>query len=222
MFKFGGTSSIIAGLLFAISGIVFLFAQVGQFDWDSISSISIYFTSNPSAYSLWKIVNIGSAVAAFLAIASVLALMDLIIPTQKEIVRWASILAIIGYAVIAITNIADLYQIKRLALGYAGVDEAAKSVLEVVGIGSLDPTLNIRFMTIGIWLFVVGWVSMSAQLLPKTLAYFGVVAGLVSLSFAFGSFFDWQSFTLLSGIVAVIFHPVWLIWIGIQLRQVNL
>ncbi len=76
-------------------------------------------------------------------------------------------------------------------------------------------------MTIGTWLFVVGWVSASARPLPKALAYFGMVAGFVSLSFAFASFFDWQTFTLLSGIVAVIFHPVWLIWIGIKLRQVN-
>ncbi len=143
MRRFGGTSSIIAGLLFAITGIVFLFAQVGQFDWNSVGSISSYFINNSAAYTLWKIVNIGTAVAAFLAIAAVLALMDLVMPLQKEIVRWASVLAIIGYAIIAITNIADLYQIKRMALGYAGVDESAQSALEVMGIGSLDPTLSI-------------------------------------------------------------------------------
>jgi hypothetical protein len=219
MKKLGGTCSILDGIVFAISGFAFFLSQVGRFDWNSISSISDYLVSRPTSLALWKIVNGGAALAAFTAIAGVLALSDVIKPAHEGYVRWTSTLAIIGYSIIAVTNIADLYQIKRMALGYVIADESAKSALEIIGIGTLDPTLSLRFITIGSWLLTAGWFSASNNLLPKTLAYFGVIAGITSLGFALASFFELQTFTLLAGSVAVIFHPVWLIWTGIILRQ---
>jgi len=215
----GGTCSILAGTVFAISGFAFFLSQVGRFDWNSISSISEYFVNSPSSLALWKIVNGGAALASFLAIAGVLGLSDVIKPAHEGFVRWTSMLAIIGYTIIAITNVADLYQIKRVALGYVVADESAKSALEIIGIGTLDPTLSLRFITIGAWLLTAGWFSASNNLLPKALANFGVIAGITSLGFALASFFELQTITLMAGSVAVVFHPIWLIWTGIILRQ---
>ncbi len=215
----GGTCSILAGTVFAISGFAFFLSQVGRFDWNSISSISEYFVNSPSSLALWKIVNGGAALASFLAIAGVLGLSDVIKPAHEGFVRWTSMLAIIGYTIIAITNIADLYQIKRVALGYVVADESTKSALEIIGIGTLDPTLSLRFITIGAWLLTAGWFSASNNLLPKALAYFGVIAGITSLGFALASFFELHTITLMAGSVAVVFHPIWLIWTGIILRQ---
>ena len=215
----GGTCSILAGTVFAISGFAFFLSQVGRFDWNSISSFSEYFVNSPSSLALWKIVNGGAALASFLAIAGVLGLSDVIKPAYEGFVRWTNMLAIIGYTIIAITNIADLYQIKRVALGYVVADESAKSALEIIGIGTLDPTLSLRFITIGAWLLTAGWFSASNNLLPKALANFGVIAGITSLGFALASFFELQTITLMAGSVAVVFHPIWLIWTGIILRQ---
>ena len=199
--------------------LLFFLSQVGRFDWNSISSISEYFVNSPSSLALWKIVNGGAALASFLAIAGVLGLSDVIKPAHEGFVRWTSMLAIIGYTIIAITNVADLYQIKRVALGYVVADESAKSALEIIGIGTLDPTLSLRFITIGAWLLTAGWFSASNNLLPKALANFGVIAGITSLGFALASFFELQTITLMAGSVAVVFHPIWLIWTGIILRQ---
>jgi hypothetical protein len=218
MMQFGAKCSILAGLIFTVSGTAFFISQVGKFDWNSIQSISQYINNHPNSLVLWKVVNIGAALASFLAIAGVLALSDLLKPTNEGLTRWTSLLAVIGYSILAVSNIADLYKIQRLAAGYATVEDAARSALEIIGIGSLDPMLNLRFLTMGTWILSAGWLALKGRLLSKTLAIFAILAGLASLSYAFASFLDIQAITLIGGSMAVVFHPIWLIWVGLSLR----
>ena len=163
MAKVGSVCSILAGTVFLASGGVYFLFQVGQFDYDSIQSISEYLAAVPVALTMWTILNWGAALASFLAIAGVLALSDELRPVHDGLVRWTSTLAIIGYAVLAITNIADLYQIRRMALGYAQLDHSARSALEAMGSGTLDPTLSLRYSTIGPWFLVAGWLALRAS-----------------------------------------------------------
>jgi len=217
MAKLGGVCSILAGTIFLASGVAFFLFQVGRFDWNSIRSISEYLKADPAASTMWTIVNGGAALASLLAIAGVLALTDEIRPAHEGFVRWTSTLAIIGYVIIAITNVADLHQIRRMASGYFRVDPSAQSALEVVGIGTLDPTLSLRFLTIGPWFLVAGWLSFRNCQFPKALAYLGVIAGIAALFFVVVSFLDLQAMTMITGAMAVVFHPLWLIWTGIVL-----
>ncbi len=219
MAKVGSICSALAGIIFLASGGAFFLFQVGHFDWNSIKSISEYLQAVPVGSTMWAIVNGGAALASFLAIAGVLALSDEMRPVHEGLVRWTSTLAIIGYAIIAITNVADLYQIRRLAFGYAQVDQSAQSALEVMGSGTLDPTLSLRFMTIGPWFLAAGWLSLRNGLLPKALAYLGVFAGVAALFFVVVSFLELQTLTMVTGALAVVFHPLWLIWTGQVLGQ---
>jgi hypothetical protein len=140
-------------------------------------------------------------------------------PAHEGLVRWTSTLAIIGYAILAVSDIADLYQIKQVATGYAQVNPSAQSALEVMGIGSLDPSLILRFITIGPWFLVAGWLSRHNGHLPKVLAWLGVVAGIAALFFVLVSFFALQTLTMITITITLIFHPLWLIWTGIVLGQ---
>ena len=219
MAKVGGVCSILGGTIFLVSGVGFFLFQVGPFDWNSLKSISEYFKEVPAASTTWTFVNAGAAIASLLAVAGVLALSDEIRPAHEGLVRWTSTLAIIGYAIMAITNLADLYQIRRLALGYVHLDQSAQSAIEVVGRGSLDPTLSLRFLTIGPWFLVAGWFSLRHGLLPKGLAYLGVIAGIAALCFVVLSFLEFQTLTLITGAMAVVFHPLWLIWTGVALGR---
>lgn len=218
MAKVGSTCSILAGAILVVSGAAF-FLLVGHFDYSSIQSISEYFNTDPAASTILTVVNGGAALASFLAIAGVLALSDRIQPTYEGLVRWTSTLAIIGYAILAVSDIADLYQIRQLAFGYAQLDQSAQSVLEVMGIGSLDPTLILRFISIGPWFLVAGWLSLRNGQLPKVLAWLGVIAGMAALLFVFVSFLALQTLTMITITITLIFHPLWLIWTGLVLGQ---
>jgi uncharacterized membrane protein len=219
MYRFGGNLSITAGFIFLISGIAFFLTQVGKFDWNSIGSISDYVQSTSYALSAWKIVNLGAAFASFLAIAGVVSLSRLLNQINEDWITWASTLAIIGYSVIAVTNIADLYQIQRLSSNYPFLSSDAQSAIEAMGSGTLDPFLGLRFFTIGAWLISIGWLSFRDSQLPRPLAGLAVFAGTVSLIFVASTLLEIQGFSLLAGSLAVIFHPIWLIWLGIILRR---
>jgi Domain of unknown function (DUF4386) len=219
MAKVGSICSILAGTVFLAGGGIFFVFEVGRFDWNSIKSMSEYLNAVPLASTMWTIGNWLAALAAFLAIAGVLALSDEVRPAHEGLVRWTSTLAIIGYAVLAITNVADVYQIRRMAFGYAQLDQSAQSALEAMGYGTLDPTLGLRFITIGPWFLAAGWLSLRNGLLPKGLAYLGVIAGVVALSFVVVSFLELQTLTLMTAALSVVFHPLWLIWTGIVLGR---
>jgi hypothetical protein len=64
--------------------------------------------------------------------------------------------------------------------------------------GSLGPTLSLRFIN-GAWILVAGWFSISGRLLPRALAYLGVIASIFSLTVAL---------TLFSGAASVICYPI--------------
>lgn len=216
--KLGSICSILAGALLVVSGVAF-FLIAGHFDYNSIKSISEYFSSVPAASTILTVINGGAALASFLAIAGVLALSDRLRPFHEGSVRWTSTLAIIGYAILAISDIADLYQIKQLAIGYPQLDQSAQGALEVMGIGSLDPALILRFITIGPWFLVAGWLSLQNGQLPKVLAWLGVIGGFAALIFVVVSFFDLQTLTMITITITLIFHPLWLIWTGLILGQ---
>jgi len=219
MTKIGGTCSILAGVVFLISGLVYFLFLVGRFDWNSVSSISQYLQNVPLASTMWSVVNEGATLASFLAIAGVIALSDVLKPANEGFIRWTSTLAIIGYTILAVTNVADLYQTKHMAIGYAQLDKSAQAALEVIGIGTLDPVLSLRFITIGPWFLVAGWSSLRGGQLPKGLAYLGMVAGSVALLVVVAAFLELEALIPITAGMAVIFHPIWLIGTGIILRQ---
>jgi hypothetical protein len=218
MARVGGICSILAGAVFLCSGVAFFFLA-GRFDYNSIESISTCFASVPAAGTLLTIVNMGAALASFLAIAGVLALTDLMRRDHEGLIRWASTLAIIGYSVLAISDIADLYRMKRLALGYPQLASSAKLALEVIGVGSLDPTLVLRYITIGPWFLVAGWVAFRSGRLPRPLAVSGVVAGMAALLFVVVTLLELQALTMAAVVITLVFHPLWLIWTGIELGR---
>jgi len=105
------------------------------------------------------------------------------------------------------------------SMEYVYLDPSAQSAIDVIGIGSLDPTLCLRFLTIGPWFLVAGWVSLRHGLLPQGLAYLGVIAGIAALFFVVLSFLEAQTLTMITGAMAVVFHPLWLIWTGLVLGR---
>lgn len=189
----------------------------GRFEWNSIASISAYFQTLTEAGLMWGIVNLSAALASFLAIAGVLALSDRLRPFHEGFVRWTVTLAIIGYSILAISDVADFYMIKRLATNYPQIDPSAQSALEATGIGSLDSTLILRFITLGPWFLIAGWLALRKSLLPKPLAWLGLIGGSAALAFVVVSVLEVPALTMPTVMITLIFHPIWLIWTGLVL-----
>lgn len=211
--------SMLAGVLFAVSGVLFLFFQVGRFDWASVKSISIFLEANPSAPYIWKLINWAAALASFLAIANVQALVDQLQAPNRAMPRWGGTLATIGYSIIAVTNIADLYQIQHTAERLSTAGETARAAIEVLGLGSLDPQLTLRFVSLGPWFLTAGFVAMRRGSLPRSLGALGLSMGIASMLVVAANWFEANELTLLATPVAVILHPVWLIWTGLVLSS---
>ena len=91
--------------------------------------------------------------------------------------------------------------------------------LEALGLGSLDPALNLRFLTLGPWFLTTGWLGLRTSKLPRALAYLGIMAGFFALVFAAATIIEVQVLLLLSGVLAVIIHPLWLICLGLVLQR---
>ena len=89
----------------------------------------------------------------------------------------------------------------------------------MMGIGSLDPALILRFITISPWFLVAGWLSLQNGQLPNVLAWLGVIGGIAALIFVVVSFCDLQTLTMIPITITLIFHPFWLIWTGLILGQ---
>ncbi len=219
MARLGGFCSILAGVAYTISGIVYFVYQAGRFDPNSIASINDFFLNVPEAEFTWATVNFSAALASLLAVAGVLALSDRLRPSQEGFVRWASALAIIGYSLSAITNVADFYQIKRIVAGYPQLDFSVKSAVELVGIGSLDPGLILHLATLGTWFLVAGWLALRRGLLPKSLAGSGLIAGIIALASVVISVAELSSLMMLTIILALAFHPIWLLGTGFMLLK---
>jgi hypothetical protein len=183
MARVGSRCSVLAGAIYIISGAAYFASQVGRFDWNSIRSISEYFSQVPSAWPLWIIVNAGAAIASLLAVGGVQALSDEMRPAQEGLVRWTSTLAIIGYAIMAVSNLADLYQIRHVTSAYLHLDASAQSAVEAIGRVSLDPAMSLRFLTIGPWFLVAGWLALRHGRLPRAVAVLGVFGGVAALAF---------------------------------------
>jgi hypothetical protein len=132
--------------------------------------------------------------------------------------RWLSGLAVVGYAVIAVTNVVDWFSIGRMAQAFAGLDAGGQAALERVGPATLDPNLTWRFLTLGPWMGLVSAIAWRRRLLLPLAAPLGAVAGSTAVLFGLASLL-WAMPPLLAAAVAVVVHPLWLVAAGLALRR---
>jgi hypothetical protein len=63
------------------------------------------------------------------------------------------------------------------------------------------------------------WLSRRMGRFPRALFYLGVLASIVTLLYVLISFLDLPAWTAMAAAIAVVFHPVWLIWAGAELGR---
>jgi hypothetical protein len=161
-------------------------------------------------------------IGALLAIAAVTAVADHVRRVNDGLIRWSSLLAIIAYAVSAVGNATDLIRIPDLAARYVRGDSSTRTAIEAVGLASIDPSLILQSLLLGLWFLVVNFLALRTGALPRLLTYVGLVFGIGSLLTLPFLLLNLQFPLLVARALGLmVISPIWFIGTGIVLRHAS-
>src|SRR6266498_692967 len=150
--KLGGTCSILVGVSYIVTAVIFLLLPPEQQDATGIPPAK-FLASLAQNYTLYIVAGLVFALGSLLAIAAVFAILESVRSANEGWVRWTSTLAIIGFAV----NAVDWFRLLALnparAAAYVQGDAAIRAALTVPGaIAGLDPAAFLSFGAVGVWI----------------------------------------------------------------------
>jgi hypothetical protein len=181
--KFGSISAFLAALslaAFLAGGIVRPEAQNG-------SDVNAYLVSLAHNATYSRLLFWGGALYGVFAIAVVITTSDLVRSEHEGLVRWGTILAIIGNAVAVIWYFALQALNPHLASAYAAADQATRQAVALNGPLSWDPQFWMSYGLTGLWFLVMNRLANRGNHLPRGLTCIGMLAGLVSWLVVAGS-----------------------------------
>ena len=135
--KLGGTLSILVGISYVIIGVAYVLAPADQKPGANATQLVPSLAQN----STWLLIEYWAfALGALLALGAVLAISETVRGANEGWLRWASNLAIVGFAVTAI-NYFRLLAVQPLrAMAYVAGDASTKAALAVGLIGARLPS----------------------------------------------------------------------------------
>ncbi len=219
--KLGGTCAILVGISYLVIGVTFFMLPVEQ-QAGGASTVAEFLESVAPDSSMLVIQYWAFALGALLAIAVVTAVSDLVRSANEGLVRWTSTLAILGFAVVAVSFLVLQDHTPLLAAGFVEADESAQAAIGIIGTRSLDPDGWMGFGTVGLWFLVVNWLAMGGGQLPKGLTYVGLAGGLAYVLIVAGNVLSIPVLiSIAAGLGGVILGPIWYIWTGVVLRRTS-
>jgi hypothetical protein len=215
--RFGGASAVAVGILYLLVGAThFLLPRaqlrgaggVNAHFFESLAEASLVFSLH------YRIV----VILSLLSIAVLLALFELLRSHRTGVLSWAAVVGVIGAALSTIDFAFVGVEVPRIAKHFVNATPAAQSAILLTGIPHLDPCFFAMGLT-GIWALVSNYGALRARLIPKPLAYIGLLGGgLFELVFLGAAVQAPLLVDVSVGLGGLLVGPVWYIWIGIVLR----
>lgn len=213
--RVGGIGAMLVGVAYAAFGITF--TLLPHMQRTPISSLE-YLYSVARDPLLISIHYAALALGALCALVAVPAISEHVSSTGAGWMRWASNLALLGFAVTAVNNLQLLAVIPNRAATFAVGDEFTRKAI-VYSQFTLDPYGWLGFGAVGIWVLVVNGLALRSTTLPTPLAYLGIALGLIywlgALSGIIGQPIIGE---LAAGLGGALLAPLWYIWVGRILR----
>ena len=220
--ELGGACSILAGLLFFVSGVIYFLLPHEQraLGWLDPGPFLASFAENSTMLIVYFWV---AALGQLLGIAAVLAISESVRSTNEGWVRWTSTLAIIGFAATAISFFRFIELDPARATAYVTGDVATKAALTAPGaLAGLDPQGWLRFGVVGLWILVVNLLALRADSWSKPLAYVGIATAIgywLILATHLVQVPTQLLRTIIVGVCGLLLPPLWYIWLGLRLRK---
>ncbi len=213
--KLGGTCSILLGIAYVVGGISALLAPKTA----TVEQFFVSGTQNPTMFLLnwWAY-----ALGAVFALAAVPAISATVRAGNEGWVRWTSNLAIVGFAVTAITNFRWQFVMPVRAAAYVAGDAMTKTALAYNQAAlNLDPQGWLMFGAVGLWVLVVSVLALRGGAWPKPLAYVGIVGAIAYWVEVASLVLQSGTLNMIAAVAAIILGPIFLIWLGLRLRQAS-
>jgi hypothetical protein len=192
--RLGSTCSILVGISYVVFGIATLLdpTRTSSTFWQTLVQAPTWFL-----ISRWAV-----TVGALLALAVVPAVARVLDSPHAAWVAWLSKIAELGFFVTALSSV----QAFSVDVLYANI----------------DPQSWLTIGCVGLWVFGINILALQIGAWPKLLSYVGlVVAGMYGVALTGNALGIPVLFTIAAGLGGVVLGPIWYIWLGLKLRQVN-
>jgi len=217
MQRLGGACAIVVGISYILIGLTYFLLPVAQQPGQPVGPFLASYAENPTFTRLlwWEL-----ALGAIFAVAAVLAIQDSVRQGGEALARWTGNLAIIGYAVTALTSFRALALQPDIAAAYVAADASAKTAIAATGITQLDPEGWLTFGAVGVWALTSSVLMLRTTAFPRMLGYVGIAVGVLYMLIVAGQVLAIQSLiAVAAGLGGVVAAPIWFIGTGISLRR---
>jgi len=214
--KFGGTCAILAGICYLFMGLMFFFdptvnTRTHEDFWHAMKRKPLPHILGHYLFGLASIFMLGA----------IPAITQIVLPFKEALVRWATSLANLGYALLAAFSFRAVAIDRGRAKDYVEGNEMTKIAVVHGGmyLDELDPHGYLDLGGTGFWLFVNSLLAWRHKLWPRGLSQVGIGGALVSWIAMLGSILNSEILIITGAIGAVVIAPIFLIWIGLFLHR---
>jgi hypothetical protein len=216
LFKLGGACAILLGIVDALSGITYLLLPADQRLGVPAARI---LPSIAQGAPLLKLQILELALIGVLGLAVVPAFSELFAARNEGWVRWTGNLALLGFAVAAVSNLFSYARLPAIASAFVAGDAATKAALVPIWRSTLDLYGVWNDGVIGVWILTLSLVALGGILFPRILAIIGILAGISLLLIPLAFFIKIPSLFLVAAILGGLLSTIWMIWAGGIVRQ---
>jgi hypothetical protein len=214
--RFGSTCAIIMGIAYVGAGLAFLVLPEGFTSGIPARFIQAY-ASAPAflnaQYLAWTLLGLA-------AIGAVPAISELVRSANPGWVDFATRLALLAFAVLAVDNVRSMALDSILAKLYLGGDATARSIINttIAPYQHLEPHDYITSGGAGLWVFVVSLTGLLSGRISKLIGSLGLVVASLYWVVVIGKVTQNMAMFSVVAIGAIVLAPIWYIAMGIRLR----
>lgn len=213
-FRVGAVCAIAAGILTATAAITYLMLPSAQRVAVKGAELLPSVAADPGLLKaeFWQLALVGIA-----GLGLVPALSRLVADQSPGLVRWFANIALVGYAVTAVSYFFTLGRLPQIATAYVAGDGSTQAALLATWRSSLDLQAFWQFVAVGLFILLVSVLALRSRHLPAALCYLGVALGILHFLAPLGVGMSDASFITGVVAIAIVLAPIWYVWTGVAL-----